>query len=90
MIKEKGIDVIEYVTGVIVWLCISSGIAISCKDLIIQNKWISKDDIRRAMGDGKGKAIFKFIAINMIPIFRTFACVAVVLMALVDKEDISW
>lgn len=80
----------EYITAVIIWLCISSGVAITCKDQLMRHKWISADDIRMAIGDGKGKAILKFIAINMVPIFRAFVCVAIIIMAIFDKDDLKW
>lgn len=78
----------NYIIGTLVWLCISSAVAITSKDALLNRKWISKDDIRRTMGDGKAKQIMKFVAINMIPVFRAFACVAIIIMSIVDKEDI--
>lgn len=77
----------EYITSVIVWICISSAVSIVCKDNMMQNGWLTSADLEKIRFNGKKQAFIQFIAINMIPIFRLFVCIAMILMASIRKDD---
>lgn len=79
-----------YLTGVIIWLCISSAVSLIFKDALIQRKWITRENIERLQfTNSRAKSFIQFVAINMIPIFRGFVVVMMVLMSFVDREDLG-
>lgn len=79
-----------YLTGVIVWLCISSAVSIIFKDALIQHKWITREELERLQfTNGRAKSFIQFVAINMIPIFRGFVVAMMVIMSFVDREDLG-
>lgn len=76
----------SYLTSIVVFSIISFAMITVFQDQIINNGWLSQEDIYETMRKGKAYNIIKFVSINAIPLFRVIVLVGITLMAFTDRE----